>query len=129
MGVFDAGRQMLREMYAMDMNGVTVSYLRDNAVLLKNIPAKIGSWYMYRKTAEFNVRSHNASFRIMAKDMAGVTPELRDVIIYKQRQYLVVKGEGDSTWSWSSERDHDEIIIYAKYSGPEKVQDAPAGDA
>ena len=43
---------MLREMYAMDMNGVTVSYLRDNAVLLKNIPAKIGSWYMYRKTAE-----------------------------------------------------------------------------
>ncbi len=129
MGIFDAGRQMLRNMYATDMNGVTVSYMRNNAVLIKDIPAKIGTWYMYRKTADFNVRSHNASFRILAADMAGVTPQLRDVILYKHRQYLVVKGEGDGTWSWSSERDHDEVIIYAKYSGPEEVQEETAGDA
>lgn len=123
MGIFDDGRRLLRDFYDPSGVGVLVNYSRDNIILLRDVPAKITQWYMYRKTAEFNVRSHNAAFNILSASMRGITPQLRDVIIYNGREYLVVKGGGDGCWEWISERAHDEIRIFSKYSGVEQVHE------
>lgn len=124
MGIFDAGRELLKDFYDTSGVGVLIDYARDNVVLLRGVPAKITQWYMYRKTAEFNVRSHNAAFKILSASMEGITPELRDVIIYNGREYLVIKGGGDGCWEWTNERTHDEIRVFSKYSGVEQVRES-----
>lgn len=127
--IFDAGRQMLHGMYDQNLNGVKVNYVRDGAVLLQDITAKLSSWWMYKKTADFNVRSHSASFKFPSASLNGVTPQLRDVIRTGGREYLVVKGDGDGCWKWSSERARDEIVVYAKYSGVEQVEEQGEAEA
>lgn len=122
MGIFDEGRKLLKEMYDTNGVGVSIDYVRDNVIILRDVPAKITQWYMYKKTAEFNVRSHNAAFKILSVSMQGITPQLRDVIIYNGREYLVIKGGGDGCWEWTNEREHDEIRIFSKYSGVEQVR-------
>ena len=115
--MISAGEEILNSMFDPALGiAVIVDYVRDNAVMARGIPAKIGDRFQIKKTDDLNIRTREADFLIRYSDL-NLIPMNRDVIVYNNEKYQVVTIPGGDCYRWHTRRTHTIIRIFTKYSG------------
>lgn len=116
--MFLRGEAMIDRMF--ETSGTSVSYRRDEKILVESAPAKIGRTLFRTDDVATGVvfRFEERDFIVRASDFSAIgEPRRGDEIVWDNKLYLVAAPDGEPCWKWHTRQSHAQMRIHAKYAG------------